>query len=182
MNTWPKHEMLVARDVRKDAVLSEDGLYRYSLTRDWWVSEKPFERSLKMVTWVMLNPSTADALVDDPTIRRCFGFSFKGHFNRMTVVNLFPLRATDPKVLYKDQQAALGDPAAANQAILDAARLSDTVVCAWGVHGALGGRGAEVLSLLKTEGFTPYCLGLTKAGHPKHPLYLPTNSELIAMP
>lgn len=123
----------------------------------------------KSVTWVMLNPSTADADVDDPTIRRCIGFSRRWGFQAMSVVNLFAWRATEPRVLLD-----VPDPVGARTtAVLrEAVADGEAVVAAWGnLPRALRPRAEQVLRWLPRETWT---LGLTRAGQPRHPLYVPT--------
>ncbi len=115
----------------------------------------------------MLNPSTADAERDDPTIRRCAGFARSWGFGGMTVVNLFALRATDPARLRRARDPVGRD----NDRHIAAAASAGLVVVAWGVHGRLGERDRAVLALL--SGCRPGCLGTTRGGHPRHPLYLP---------
>ena len=116
----------------------------------------------------MLNPSTANATRNDPTIRRCIGFARAWGYERLVVTNLFGLRATLPAAL----RSAVDPIGPENDRHLRRAAVqADRIVCAWGVHGALGNRGAEVLTLLK--GFRLEHLGLTRGGHPRHPLYLP---------
>lgn len=148
-----------------DALLSRDGRYRYWLTRRWGPGTR--------VCWVMLNPSTADATVDDPTIRRCIAFSKAWGHGSLIVVNLWAARATDPKALL-----TLGDPCGPDnaEAIDLAINGSAAVVLAW---GAFAGRmkAAERLRLWPEESaknaLVPvYTLGRTKAGHPRHPLYV----------
>ena len=115
----------------------------------------------------MLNPSTADAVRDDPTIRRCIGFARAWGYRRLVVTNIFALRATLPSAL-----RGAADPVGPrnDRYILRAARDADRVVCAWGVHGALGNREAEVLALLRDLALEN--LGLTQGGYPRHPLYV----------
>jgi hypothetical protein len=152
------------------ARFSLDGTYRYELTRRW--------TSGSFVTWIMLNPSTADASTDDPTIRRCSGFARLWGFGAMAVVNLFALRATDPREL-----KASDDPVGPqnDDAIHDAVVKSRLTVAAWGAHGSLHDRAAEVVELV-AELRPLYCLGQTRYGHPRHPLYLAASSrrELLA--
>lgn len=146
------------------AQLSDCGTYRYELRRTWGAEDGP------LVCWVMLNPSTADAEVDDPTIRRCIGFSNRWGFDRLVVVNLFALRATDPKELRRH-----ADPigSANDAAVLAAAIEADKVIAAWGTHGSLKNRAAKVTQLLTGPGELHLgCLGQTKQGAPKHPLYV----------
>jgi hypothetical protein len=116
----------------------------------------------------MLNPSTADAERDDPTIRRCGGFARAWGFGAMTVVNLFALRATDPARLRRARDPIGRDN---DRHIAEAAAGADALVLAWGIHGALRDRDRAVLALLSE--LRPSCLGLTRGGHPRHPLYLP---------
>ena len=142
------------------AVFDASGRYRYRLWRRWADGE--------VVLFVMLNPSTADARRDDPTIRRCGGFARAWGFAAMTVVNLFALRATDPARLRRARDPVGRDN---DRHILAAAAGASALVLAWGAHGALGGRDREVRALL--TGHRPECLGVTRAGQPRHPLYLP---------
>lgn len=147
------------------ALLSADGVYRYSLTRT-------LPGGSAAVLWIMLNPSTADASVDDPTIRRVCSFSRRLGAGTVTVVNLFALRATDPAELgmHPDPTGPL------NKETVTAAIASHSiVVCAWGSRGSLYDRDLAVLELLRRAHKTPYVLGLTSAGRrpqPLHPLYL----------
>jgi hypothetical protein len=155
----------------KDAVLSDDGVYRY------WLSRSKRDPSPGFVThnavnFIMLNPSTADASLDDPTIRRCMGFAWNFGFDQLIVTNLFAYRATNPKELI-GLRDAIGD--GNDNQLLMAAALAKQVICAWGVNGVLGGRDKAVCELLSD--WPLYHLGLTNAGHPKHPLYLPKTTK-----
>lgn len=156
------------------AVLSDDGVYRYSLTRRW--ADGP------SVRWVMLNPSTADAEVDDPTIRRCVSFARRWGYGSIVVHNLFALRATDPRELRQHPDPVGPD----NDAVLRGERhLPGEVavtVCAWGAHAAAVDRGRAVLALLEDARVHPFALGLTAAGHPRHPLYVAGATELVHLP
>lgn len=144
------------------ALLSDDGRYRYWLTRTW-------DESRPRVCWVMLNPSKADHQTDDPTIRKCIGFAERWGCGGITVVNLFALRATDPAELYQAEEPV----GALNDLHLAACAMRDRrVVCGWGAHGGLGDRNKAVLALLYSHGLQPECLGRTKEEHPRHPLYL----------
>lgn len=156
---------------RKDAILSDCGRYRYRLTRAWGEG--------RPVNFVMLNPSTADANVDDPTIRRCVGFARDWGHGGIVVTNLFAFRSTNPKML-----ASAADPIGAfnDLHIAAAAQEADLVVCAWGSHAYAGGRGREVLRKLRDMGAIPHALRLTAVGHPSHPLYLPADLKPIPIP
>jgi hypothetical protein len=149
--------------LEQGATFSEDKLYRYNLWRRWG------SKSSEKVTFVMLNPSTADAEKFDPTVRRCFGYACDWGFGIMEVVNLFAFRSTYPAMLSK-----VGDPVGPENdaVILKAVKESDLVVAAWGIHGRLYGRDLMVQRLL--EGVKDlHCIGTTKAGAPLHPLHQP---------
>ena len=143
----------------RGALFDASARYRYCLWRRWSAGGT--------VAFVMLNPSTADAERDDPTIRRCAGFARAWGFGGMTVVNLFALRATDPARLRRARDPVGRDN---DRHIAAAAAGARMVVVAWGVHGDLAGRDRTVLALL--VGRRPRCLGVTSGGHPRHPLYL----------
>ena len=149
-------------DAESVAVYSACELYRYALTRVW-------DAGGGKVSFVMLNPSTATEVQNDPTVERCERRARALGFGAFQVVNIFAWRATDPKVM-----RAQADPVGAGNdaAILAAADWADRVVCAWGSHGAHLGRGVVVEGLLRAMGRPLYQLGLTKAGQPKHPLYI----------
>ena len=136
--------------------------WRYRLSRVW----DPDGARLAVV---MLNPSTADAAVLDPTVRRCVGYARAWGFGALEVVNLFAWRSTDPRAL-----ARVADPVGPENdgAILAAAWCAELVVAAWGVHGRLGGRGRRVARTLAAAGVELAALATTGAGEPRHPLYL----------
>jgi len=142
------------------AAFSRDGRYRYRLWRRW-------DRSRPAIAFCMLNPSTADARRDDPTIRRCIGFARDWGYGGIEVVNIFALRATDPR----DLRSACDPVGPRNDAFMLRAADRSLVVIAWGVHGALRDRQAKALAL-----FGPrtrlLALGRTRSGAPRHPLYL----------
>lgn len=136
--------------------------FRYSLTRVW-------DETAARVTFVMLNPSTATELQNDPTVERCERRARAMGYGAFQVVNIFAYRATDPK----DMRRAADPIGQANDsAILAAAQWGALVICAWGTHGAHLDRGAEVERLLRGQTTPLYHLGLTKEGAPKHPLYI----------
>lgn len=125
--------------------------------------------------FVMLNPSTATDTVDDPTIKRCSRFAASWGFDRLMVCNLFSLRSTDPRALYGDETAE-GDPENLTT-ILTVAEHAHLIVCGWGTHGVLRGRGEYVARELRAAGHQLHALKLTKDGQPGHPLYL--RSDLV---
>lgn len=144
------------------AVFSDCERYRYLLTRVW-------NPSGKRALFIMLNPSTADEIKNDPTVERCERRARTLGFGSFRVCNIFAFRATDPKVM----RAELDPNGPENdKAILDSCEWADQVICAWGTHGAHLGRGAEVTELVRESGVSPCHLGLSKDGHPKHPLYI----------
>jgi len=122
----------------------------------------------------MLNPSRADEHISDPTIRRVEGFSERWGFGRSLVVNLWSKRATRPADLKR--MRAPGGGARNDAAIRAAVAEADRVVVAWGVHGAWRDRGRQVLGRIDA---TLWCLGLTKEGHPRHPLFVRADQPLL---
>jgi hypothetical protein len=142
----------------KGAIIDETGAYRYLLWRIW-------DKSKFRVTFIMLNPSTADANIDDATIRRCVGFADSWGYGGMEVVNLFAYRTTDPYLLkiYDDPVGPEND----DYIGISAAR-SKLMIAAWGTNGSFKGRDKAVIKSLGEV----YCIDITKGGHPKHPLYL----------
>ena len=149
-------------DAASTAVYSDCKAYRYTLTRTW---DPAGSRAL----FVMLNPSTATEVQNDPTVERCERRARALGFGAFRVTNIFAFRATDPRVM-----RAAGDPVgpANDAAIAESAPWADQIICAWGTHGAHLGRGPEVEALLRATGRPLWHLGLSKAGHPKHPLYI----------
>ena len=151
------------------AWLSNDGKYRYLLSRKW--SDR---LAIRRIMWIMLNPSTADALKDDPTIRRCIQFSRDWGFDEMRVCNLYAYRATKPKDLPSSWPERFGPE---NGVFLwNTSHACATIVCAWGVNGK---RLTAPVDLDPTKKL--WCLGKTKGGYPKHPLYVPANTKLEAL-
>jgi hypothetical protein len=144
---------------RGTAVLSSDQTRRYLLTRRW--DDGP------LMTWLMLNPSTADARTDDATITRCVRRARDlAAFGGIAVVNLFSLRTAIPREL-RDCPDPVG--LANDSFVIRTCRTAVLVVVAWGAHGAYLGRGAEVTALLAGSGIQPFCLGVTANGQPRHP-------------
>jgi hypothetical protein len=142
--------------------------YRYRLERHWCEGRG-------LCAFVMLNPSTADEHRDDPTIRRCIGFARHWGYAGLIVANLFARRATDPLTLFAAHDP-VGDPAN-RDAILGAIDEAALILCAWGHFPAAADRGRQAIALVHQRGGTPYCLGLTKRGAPRHPLYVPATTR-----
>src|SRR5215212_6685880 len=150
--------------IRNSADISACGRYRYRLTRHWDPDVRP-------LTFVLLNPSTAAASLDDATIRRCMGFARREGAGGILVVNLYAFRSTNPRHLKHcpdpdgpENLRYLGEVAE------DSRLTSSPVVCGSGTWGAE--RGQLVGARLLRQGAHLVCLGQTRCGHPKHPLYV----------
>jgi hypothetical protein len=163
----------ILRSEEPNAVFSRCGRYRYVLTRQ-------LGSGTKTATFIMLNPSTADATHDDPTIRRCMGFARHWWCGRLIVLNLFAFRATFPQDLKHAP-----DPVGPRNKVWVKRTLSaipvedrEAVVCGWGVHGSHRQQDAVMREWLKTSGIESVALGMTRDGHPRHPLYAPYASDL----
>lgn len=144
--------------MERSAHFSRCKTYRYALWRTW-------DTRGPTVLFICLNPSTADAIKDDRTISRCIRFAKTWDFGRLAVANLFAYRTTKPAVLMRKPHPV---GRANNRWLLRLAAESDLCVAAWGNNGGHRGRDAHVIALLKDL----QCLGLTKAGAPRHPLYI----------
>lgn len=154
------------------AWLSPDEGYRYALTRVW-------DDQAPVACFVLCNPSTADAFTEDPTLRRCLGYARRLGAGGLLLLNAFALRATDPRALYRhpDPVGPLNDAVLA-QALTSTPNLGP-VIAGWGGHGKHLGRGDQVADLARTVGRPLFCLGRTKGGHPRHPLYLRADAPLL---
>lgn len=148
-------------DAWRVATFSADRRYRYTL-------EDCQSGNLPWCAFVMLNPSTADALQDDPTVARCRRFAAAWGYPNVAILNLFALRSTAPQALYHEPDPLGPDN---DRHLRENLWLYDLVVAAWGVHGAYLGRGAQVEADHDHQ-VDWHCLGLTADGYPKHPLYL----------
>lgn len=164
--------MKFIQDKTNGAVFDRSKRYRYTLWR-WWRPMSSVPVPSRMVAFIGLNPSTADATNNDPTVTRCVNFARHWDYDGMVMLNLFAYRATDPKVM-KAQQKPIG--ASNNQAIRDVSQRAGLVVCCWGTHGEYRDRGFEVADMLVN--LRLHHLGLTKGGQPKHPLYLKSDTPL----
>ena len=147
--------------IERDTVFSPDRRYRYVLWREWGLAaHSPY------VMFVGLNSSTANEDENDPTIRRCIGFTKAWGFSALCMTNLFAYAARDPREM-KRQSDPVGPE---NDVWLErCAKDSSLIIIAWGVHGKYKDRDRAVERLLSYRDL--YCVGLTKDGHPRHPLY-----------
>ena len=161
--------------IYRDAIISPCGRYRYTLVRQW-------DSGRPALLFVMLNPSTADAKADDPTIRRCMAFARREAAGGIVVVNLYSLRSTDPKAL-RSAEDPVGpfNHRVIYDAAVAAAEAGMPVVCAWGVNDVSQVAGAA-LSEAREAGARLVCLGKTKGGHPRHPLYVRSGQPFEAYP
>lgn len=159
---------MLFQGIERTAEISPCGQYRYTLGRQW--------DDGRHVTFLMFNPSTADAETEDHTIRKCIGFGKQWGYGRMTVINLFALRSTDPKAVGRavDPIGPLND-----YWIAETLRETRELVCAWGCEDHMRSprcrdRAANVLSTARSYGapLEIRCLGRTKGGTPRHPLML----------
>lgn len=156
-------------DAPSTAVYSPCERFRYSLTRVWHPEGR-------RVAFIMLNPSTATEIQNDPTIERCEQRARRLGYGGFEAVNIFALRATDPR----EMRAATDPEGRDNRRYLaQAATRADTVIAAWGVHGAHRDHGPRMAAWLHGHGHLLHHLGLTKHGHPRHPLYLPYSAQPV---
>ncbi|XGV97432.1 MAG: DUF1643 domain-containing protein [Leptolyngbya sp. BL-A-14] len=142
------------------------GRYRYLLWRSW-------DEQAPRVGFVMLNPSRADAVMNDPTIRRCLGFAQAWGFGALEVVNLFAYCTAHPKELRQ-----VADPVGQenDRYLATLPQRVNTMILAWGNDGCLQARDRAVMALWDDRA-PVYCLGTTRLGQPKHPLYLRRNAQ-----
>lgn len=151
--------------IKRSADFSPCRTWRYTLKRVW-------DDSLPPVVFILLNPSTADEKQDDPTNRRGIGYTIKWNYGAVTFVNLFAYRTPYPKKMKKAQDPI--GPDNDHWILQEAAEANKDgkVILAWGMHGGFNGRDQQVVRLLRDADISLWCMGLTKAGHPKHILYL----------
>lgn len=151
----------------RGAIFSPCRQYRYLLWRRWDAHRHP-------LLCLMLNPSTADETVNDPTVERCERRARRMGFGGVEVCNLFAFRATDPR-----EMKAAADPVGPKNdcAILTAALAAGMILCAWGNHGSHRDRANQVEMMLREKGHQLHALRITGAGHPAHPLYMPNDLE-----
>jgi hypothetical protein len=156
-------------DGKAGAIFSPDRIYRYVLWRRW-------DDQLPAMNVIGLNPSTADETVDDPTIRRCIGFAKREGCGSMFMTNVFAYRSTNPHVLSDPYvfPSAVGPD---NDGFIEKiAAHAQVVVAAWGAEPVAEDRARELRPVLHRARASwllgVYCLGKTKSGAPRHPLYL----------
>ena len=151
------------------AILSPCGKYRYKLWRRW-------DESLPPAVYIMLNPSTADAFTDDPTITRCIARAMNHlpvRAGGIVVVNLFAYRETDSSLLPQLHRAGVDLLGPDNDYwLMDAVKGAAITICAWGKCGVLGERAGIVRSKLRQAGHVVHALRIGKNGQPEHPLYI----------
>jgi hypothetical protein len=165
MTKQPAQPLLIS----SSAVISKCGTYRYLLTRQ-------VSSSSKIATFIMLNPSTADAVNDDQTIRKCIGFTKLFGSGQLRVVNLFAIRSRDPKVIRK----AIAPVGKKNADHIKRAVVGATyVICAWGVGGNFKDQDLAVVGLLNSLGVNAFALAITRGGHPQHPLMASYSREMV---
>lgn len=149
-------------DATSSAIYSDCDTYRYALTRVW-------DAEQQRVLFIMLNPSKATEQQNDPTIERCERRARALGFGGFRAVNIFALRETDPKKM-RTHPAPTGPD---NDAIVtESCDWADVILAAWGAHGDHLNRGFEMRDVLAQLNKPMHTLGLTKAGHPRHPLYI----------
>ena len=156
---------MLMNTINKSAVFSPCRKYRYSLTRSWNSADG-------YVLFIGLNPSIADEIADDPTLKRCINFAKDWGYGGLIMVNLFAYMATYPSELKK---VALPIGKENNNYILKGYQKSQLTVIAWGNDGYLLKRDKEVLAIIEN----PMCLNINKSGQPVHPLYQKIGQKLI---
>lgn len=151
--------LLMNKYIKSGAIFSKCRKYRYVLRRVW-------DNKKNTVNFIGLNPSTANELDDDPTIRRCVNYAKAWDYGGIFMLNIFAFRATDPKIM-QEARTPIGK---LNDFYLKKCcnLMGSITIACWGVHGVYLGRNIEVRNLIPSL----LCLGKTKDGHPKHPLYL----------
>lgn len=153
----------------KRALISPCGKYRYTLWRSW----APIAHNSRTMCFFMLNPSTADAEIDDQTIRKCIHYAKREGFQHLMVVNLYAFRSTDPSALWTMGANDARGPDNITH-VLDALMNCEQVVVAWGNPG-----GNKLPVWLDGLDFPVWCLGTNKDGSPKHPCYLANDTPLV---
>ncbi len=168
----PKTSTVLSGANGKGSMFSySQGAYRYLLWRQ-------LNHSSQTCLFIMLNPSIADAVRLDPTVKKCIHWAREWGFGRLEVVNIFAYVSTDPTPIRKGYDWIVGPY---NDAYIEAAiDRSDRIIVAWGAHGTVMNRGDRVLKLIEEAGRSAWCFGVTKADkQPRHPLYIGYKTKLI---
>ena len=154
-------------EITRKASFSRCGQYRYHLSRQWTSGQG-------RCVFIGLNPSTADSSADDPTIRRCMDFAQRWGYAEMVMVNLFAFKTPHPKLL---KLSDLPEGPQNRRVLRKACSSANLIVAAWGAHGSYANQ-AKKLSNIWAH-YPLHCFGLTKAGHPLHPLYQRSDARLV---
>lgn len=168
MLVWATALSMILKIMKSGATFDKSEKYRYLLWREW-------DRAKPSCVFIMLNPSTADATKNDPTIRRAMSFAEQFGFGRFEAVNLFAYRATDSRTLARVRNPVGRDN---DSFILESLARCDECFVAWGNLGALRERSRLVLEMIP-ETTVLNCLGVNQSGEPKHPLYLPNSTQVM---
>lgn len=158
--------------IRRCAQFDATGQYRYQLTRHW-------DDTRPGLAFIMLNPSYADHQQDDPTLRRCTRLAQQWQYGSLIVVNLFAYCTASPPVL-KTVDEPIGKEN--NRFILQGCQTAEHILLAWGNWGSLHDRDRTVLKLVAPYRDRLYCLAINRTGQPRHPLYVPQNTQLRSWP
>ena len=148
------------------AIFSDDRKYRYALWRLWSMTRKP-------LMFIGLNPSTATEITNDPTVVRCMTRAAKNGFGGLLVANLYAFVSSNPNVLTGEEENYVGKDT--DEYILSMSKMAEVVVCGWGSFPAVNGRADAVLKMVQD----PHCLGVNMDGHPKHPLYISYDKQIM---
>jgi hypothetical protein len=166
--------------IERKTIFSPCRKYRYTLWREWdWSAQSHIvlrdlftpKARVSYVQFIGLNPSTADEVQDDPTVRRCICFAKSWGFGSLCMTNAFAFRATDPKVMKAHEFDSLCHIVNVDW-IVEIAKDASLVVAAWGKDGSHVGRDKVIVRAFERAGIALHCLGTNNDGTPKHPLYL----------
>ena len=155
-------------DMVREAVFSENGLYRYSLTRIW-------QDALPVLFVVMLNPSIGDGNRDDPTIRNVIVFAQRNKYGGIMIVNLHAIVSSDPKILLRVRDPIGPENKTHLFGVVDRAQIEGgQILCAWGASMFIAQNiDLDFIQYARAHHVRLVTLGKTKSGAPRHPLYTP---------
>lgn len=158
--------------MERTAKISSCETYRYLLSRKWSYAPQ--------ATFIMLNPSTADGRLNDPTVKKCIGFARRWGMGGLMIVNLFAYRDSKPeKMLQADDPVGPDNASSISWACERAAENEGLVICAWGANGRYMDQDETVVGWLEMLTIKPKCLRLTQGGAPEHPLFVPYETTPI---